>query len=192
MLALICTASQGPEDRDYIIWLYQEFKGLMHSTAKKYASEYHSDEDIVQDSLLKLIPKVKTLRPMERCILVSYIVSTIRNTGINHLRAHQAEREATVYVSEEKMVGMASDGLSQDELVILKERRSQLGRIWPKLSENERVLLEGKYILGYTDMELAKQIKCQPSSIRMKLTRARRSALALLIEQEGVSSYDET
>ena len=191
MLAFICSAVQEPTDQEYIIWLYQEFKGIMHATAKKYASEYHTDEDIVQDSILKLIPKVKTLRSLERCILTSYIVSTVRNTGINHLKAHQPERETTVDVSDEKLAGITARGLSPDELVILKERMAQLRKIWPKLSEDEQTLLEGKYILGYTDMELAQWLKCQPSSIRMKLTRARRKALALLIKQEGVHGYDE-
>lgn len=191
MLAFICSAVQEPTDQEYIIWLYQEFKGIMHATAKKYASEYHTDEDIVQDSILKLIPKVKTLRSLERCILTSYIVSTVRNTGINHLKAHQPERETTVDVSDEKLAGITAGGLSPDELVILKERMAQLIKIWPKLSEDEQTLLEGKYILGYTDTELAQWLKCQPSSIRMKLTRARRRALALLIKQEGVHGYDE-
>lgn len=191
MLAFICSTVQEPADQEYIIWLYQEFKGIMHATAKKYASEYHTDEDIVQDSILKLIPKVKTLRSLERCVLASYIVSTVRNTGINHLKAHQAEREATVDVSDEKMAGITAGGLNPDELVILKERRAQLGKIWPKLSEDEQAILEGKYIWGYTDVELAQWLKCQPSSIRMKLTRARRKALALLMKQEGVQGYDE-
>lgn len=191
MLAFICAAAQDPEDREYVIWLYQEFKGIMHATARKYASEYHTDEDIVQDSLLKLIPKVKTLRSLERCTLASYIVSTVRNTGINHLKAHQAEREATVDVSDDRLAGITSKGLSLDELMLLKERQDQLWKIWPILSGSEQTLLEGKYILGYTDAELARILNCQPNSIRMKLTRARRRALTLLMEQGGVLGYDE-
>ena len=52
------------------------------------------------------------------------------------------------------------------------------------MSAEDRALLEGKYILGDSDEMLARTLHCKPSSIRMKLTRARRRALKLL-EQEG-------
>ena len=53
------------------------------------------------------------------------------------------------------------------------------------LSENDQLLLEGKYLLGYTDTELASLLKCKVGSIRMKLTRARRKALKLIVEMKG-------
>lgn len=69
--------------------------------------------------------------------------------------------------------------------------RVLLSKIWPRLPEDDRVLLEGKYILGYSDQELAEEIGCQANSIRVKLTRARRRALAIIQEQEGVNRFDE-
>ena len=77
-----------------------------------------------------------------------------------------------------------------DDLMILSEENAQLREIWPMLSEDQRFILEGKYILGYSDKELAEQLQCNPSSIRMKLTRARRNALALLLQKKGVDRRD--
>lgn len=48
----------------------------------------------------------------------------------------------------------------------------------------ERVLLEGKYLLHRSDAELAEILGCQTDSVRMKLTRARRTALKMLREWE--------
>ena len=59
--------------------LYNEFIGLMVMTAKKYESDPDEVDDIIQDSLLKLIPKISILQGLERCILAAYIVSTVRN-----------------------------------------------------------------------------------------------------------------
>ena len=56
--------------------------------------------------------------------------------------------------------------------------------LWPRLSEEDRILLEGKYVWGQSDKELAEILHCKPSSIRMKLTRARRRALNNLSEKE--------
>lgn len=192
MIAFICTAVHDPSDRDFMLWVYQEFEKLMFSTARKYTADSSAREDIVQDGLVRLIQKVDVLRPMERCILAGYIVSTIRNTAINYLKSQGAIKKHVDDVDEDEFENIASKAPSMDELMILAERKAQLTEIWPKLPETDRVLLDGKYILGYTDEELAPQLKCSAASVRMKLTRARRNALELMIEKEKVSSYDET
>lgn len=74
---------------------------------------------------------------------------------------------------------------SLERFIQLSEDLKALSLIWTKLSREDQSLLEGKYILGYNNKELAEMFHCQHSSIRMKLTRARRNAFALLIEQEG-------
>ena len=42
------------------------------------------------------------------------------------------------------------------------------------MTESDQLLLLGKYTMDMSDTELAQVINCKPSSIRMKLTRARR------------------
>ena len=50
-------AFQG-SDREFLLWLYQEFSRLMFYTAQKYLADPHSQEEVVQESLKKLIEKV--------------------------------------------------------------------------------------------------------------------------------------
>lgn len=192
MITLISTTVHDPSDRDFMLWVYQEFKKLMFSTARKYTADLSAREDIVQDGLVRLIQKVDVLRHMERCMLAGYIVSTIRNTAINYLKFQGAMKKHLDDVDEDEFNNVASQAPSMDELMILADRKAQLTKIWPMLSEADRLLLEGKYILGYTDEELAPRLQCSPASVRMKLTRARRNALELLIEREKVNFYDET
>lgn len=47
----------------------------------------------------------------------------------------------------------------------------------------ERLLLEQKYVLGWSDNELASMLGIQPQSVRMRLTRAKRKAIQLMKEQ---------
>ena len=143
-------------DEAFILWLYDEFKPIMFATAGKYMNNSSDREDLVQACLLKLIEKVDTLRGKNRNVLCSYIVYTIKNTAINHLK-HQS---------------------------IVNAHTNQLYKVWDQLSDEDRNLLEGKYILDQTDNQLATQFHCKPSSIRMKLTRARRKALQLIADKE--------
>ena len=169
-------------DKEYIIWLYTEYKELMLATAYRYADTPQLAEDIIQDSIVKLIGKIDTLRSLEAPALSGYIVATVKNTSINMLKSKSREALHIVSLSED----FAADPLTEtslDVMMISSERKNRLSDIWPELSEDEQVLLEGKYFLGLTDKELAERLQCKASSIRMKLTRARRKALSLLSER---------
>ena len=53
---------QNDTDQEFILWLYQEFYRLMFYTAQKYVANQKQQEDIVQESLRKLIEKTPRLR----------------------------------------------------------------------------------------------------------------------------------
>lgn len=184
MIPFICAAIEDVSDREFMLWLYQEFKGLMFATAKQYISSQSDCEDIIQDCLVKLIEKISVLRVKNHCVLSSYIVHTIRNTSINYLKRQEVMQSKT-YSLDEQDSEIASSEPSMDELMAVLERKEQLSRIWSQLPEEEQLLLEGKYILHYTDAELALQLHCKPGSIRMKLTRARRKAFRMMNNNGG-------
>jgi len=54
-----------------------------------------------------------------------------------------------------------------------------LARVWPKLDERSRYILEGYYILEKPMATLAEELGIQPKSVRMALTRARKNAYQL-------------
>ena len=184
MLVYFLETLEDESDKDYIIWLYNEFERLMYSTAFKYTTIPQIAEDIVQDSVVNLIRKVATIRAMKRQVLAAYIISTVRNTSINRLKEIEYGREHVVEDSDIELESISTED-SLERFIQLSEDLKALSLIWTKLSREDQSLLEGKYILGYNNKELAEMFHCQHSSIRMKLTRARRNAFALLTEQEG-------
>lgn len=64
--------------------------------------------------------------------------------------------------------------LSSEVKYLEKERRQELLAAFEEMTESDQLLLLGKYTMDMSDTELAQVINCKPSSIRMKLTRARR------------------
>ena len=189
MIAFICSVVDDPNDQEYMIWLYETYKRLMFFTAKKFVSDPEICQDIVQDGLLKLIKKIPVIREKNRYILSDYIATTIRNTAINYLKRGAVEKKYVTRKVEEmdELEDTRSEQPSMEDLILAQEKSAYILDVLHLLSDNERILLEGKYILEYTDEELAEQLHCKPSSIRMKLTRARRKAVSLFrqIEQEG-------
>lgn len=186
MISFIIASSGNEDDRDFMLALYQKFKPIMFSTARKYISNREDQQDIVQDSILKLIENTDSLREKERCVLGAYIVYTVRNTAIDHLR-HKSVEKAHVELLDDGDEEPEAASLPLDELAALKERDIRIGALLEKLRDDDRMLLIGKYILEYSDRELAAQLNCKPASIRMKLTRARRRALALFVSDEVIA-----
>lgn len=177
-------------DKEFMVHLYTKYENLLFYTAQKYISERGSVEDVVQESLVKLHEKIRTIKPMPEIVLASYIRSTVRNTAINILKSTGYEEDRQI--STENIIDVMDEhALPLDTLMQISRYRELLSKIWPELSKEEQFLLEGKYILGYSDRELSTELCCQPSSVRMKLTRARRHALSILASREGVNCFDE-
>lgn len=181
-------------DKAYMKWIYQKFRKLMFHTANQYVSDHTVCEDLVQEGILKLCEKIDDLRDKSDRVLAGYIVSVMRNIAIDYLRHQEVTQKHVITLEQEELNSMLTPEVSPEEAMLLKEKGARLLDILQQLPHTEFLLLQGKYMLDYTDAELAKQLDCKESSIRMKLTRARRHALALLSQTdlEGDEDDDQT
>lgn len=166
--------------RELIEEIYSEHKRLMYSTAKKYVACKSDQEDIVQTTVEKLMKQIPVLQTLKKASLACYVVLAVKSVAVDFLR-EKAKREE--YVVELWDIEIEQMG-TLDDMVITAEQLARMKNGWILLPEEDQKLLVGKYIAGYTDEELAVQFNCKPSSIRMKLTRARRRAFEILSEKE--------
>ena len=184
-MAQIIAENENSNDQALMMSIYKQYSRLMYSIARKFSTNEAVVEDLVQDSVLKLIPKLHTLKTLNRYALSAYIVYTVRNTAINYLRRQEIENQ---YKATEDFNIISADLLSKDftpeELLLMSEYNEEFHRVWKLLTKEDQQLLKGKYFLELSDSDLAKQFGCKSSSIRMMLTRARRRALEILKEEE--------
>ena len=164
-------------DSDFAEEFYEQYKGLMYRLALHLTDNKHNSEDLVQETLSLLLNKLDILRVLEPPQIEAYIVRTMRNIRINErrrsaiIRLVSLDELKTSLQEEDVLCKKNSDGmLTHLEVVLLME----------KLSPEDRLLLNGCYLQGLSAEELAKQLGCNPNSIRMKLTRARKHAFHLL------------
>ena len=131
--------NESPDDREYILRIYERFNRIMYSTARKYTSDLVA-EDIVQDAMVKLIPKVSRLRGLERCTLAAYIVYTVRNTAKNYLRSQSVKSKHIVSTEPEDFDNYFDyTELLPEELILFSERKREFHDIWkncPKMIKN--------------------------------------------------------
>ena len=136
------------KEREFMEELYRKYERLMYATVRRYISDSMEQEEIVQESLKKLIEKRRVLCNLDCAAQAGYIVVAIRNTSFSYLRKRNRERSK----------------------IISLETLNEEGMRHIILAEEEQLFYE----------ELARDFGCQPNSIRMKLTRARRKLMVIM------------
>lgn len=184
LISIILTYVEEESDKEFITRIFNEYVRLMMKTAGRYFCDESAKEDVVQDSLIKMIRHIDKLRKLDSCSLASYIVIIVRHTAVDHISKLQKENSIIDTISDNNcLLSVPDESIPLDEHIYRLDRIGKLTSVWPRLSESERVLLEGKYLLNFSDAELAQIIGCKTDSIRMMLTRARRHAMSELLEE---------
>lgn len=170
------------EEKAYCDELYDKYRKLMFKRARFYDSSGSLEEDIVQESVIKLCHYVDRLKTMEEGARVVYIIYTVWTTAITINKKLAKDRELLYdYFRERSDPGYGS---AEDEF-LRQASKDELDRVFAALPERDSVLLTGRYVVGLSDEEIAEMLECKPSSVRMFMTRARNRARAKF-EEEGI------
>ena len=169
---------ENDDDRAFMEHIFLSYQRLMYHEINQIVKDSWFAEDILQITVINLIKHIETLRSLSPPKLINYIISASKNTAITQLRKNRRNQEE----SFEKWF-QASEYPNQEvnpEIIILqKEQFNCLANIWTKLDERNRYLLEGRFILHKSYTELGKDLNIKPESVRMAVTRAKRTAYNL-------------
>lgn len=176
---MISMVIENADDQTFICRLYEEYEQLMFWTAAKYLNNIEDRKDAVQDVIIALIRNLETIKRLKDSYLRTYIVYTVESRSINLVKRKNIELRLFDDL-DSVPVGTSVD-MIEDSLLQMTMRHT-ISDIWTKLSTQDKILLESKYILGYNDNEIGEMLGCKASSVRMYLTRARRKAMELILE----------
>ena len=85
------------DNQEYMDWLFHTFHPLMWHTAKKYCRKETLWEEIIQESLVRLLACVPRLRSLPEEKLAGYILVTTRNL---HLSEKGGKGARTIHLFE--------------------------------------------------------------------------------------------
>ena len=179
-----------PNDRKFMEDLFQKHDRLILATVKKYVSDVHDQEDATQTVAERLIWYIQKLKQLSPKACNAYIIYTAKSVAMDLHKSQARYKKSFSSLDEEgeehSILDSDMHGHSIDSHIILQEQMAQLKKNWHELSEEDRLLLEGKYIWELSDKELAECLRCKTDSVRMKLTRARSRAFQHLRQREEV------
>ena len=144
MIPFVVATIEDMDDRDFMESLYYSYKRLMYSEIRKIVHDTWDVEDVLQNTLIRLIKKIPLLRTLGRDQLVNYIISTARNTARNHIRDN---KRATEFAFDESIDSLdaaktADHALEHLELV---EMMQAVSRMTMRELLQERSLLTDRF-----------------------------------------------
>ena len=170
---------EDDDDREFMTCLFLNYNRLMYREIFQLVQNVWITEDLIQDVLVSLIDKVKELRLKDQRHLVNYIITASKNKAKNYLRDTRIEATAP-FDEQVDYPDPANNREEMERYLVERHNLSGLAHIWSKMDARSRSLLRGYYILGKTTAEIGVELGIKPESVRMALTRARKSAYELL------------
>ena len=177
------------DNQAFMTELYEQYYRLMISVAQQCIQGSRvAYADVVQESLLRLLEQVEILKELQPEQQAAYVVKTTRRVAYRHvLRERQSSQQYQSLDDCKDTLQVASPEPDMAVRLSREEEKEEIRRLVQrtlrKMTREERMLLRGKYLEGYSDEQLARRVGCKPDSIRMKLTRARRKMLQKLRER---------
>lgn len=160
---------------------YEQYRGFLCHTAWKYSQSEGDCDDLIQETMVRLLRNADTLRQLTHNQRCAYIHMTVRSVYTDRVKS---PRELELPVSDGDMERLSRDSArsSHEDWVDVKW---DIEILKGRLSERDWQLLQMKYIAGLSDGEIAEKIGCIPGSVRTLLLRVRSRARELLSNEKG-------
>jgi RNA polymerase sigma-70 factor (ECF subfamily) len=154
-------------DADAFAALYDRYCRLAYSVAHKLPGEKQAAEDLTQEAFLKVWRSADGYRP-QRGSVRTWILSVVRNQGIDQLRAKATRRRM-----QEKVEASAPTPRSEpSEAFAQVWHEARLGRVRKALDalpHFQQQVLELAHFSDLTHMEIAERLRLPPGTVKGRL-----------------------
>lgn len=151
-------------------FIFDQYYALMCSIAYEYVEDYHISQNIVEDIMLSVWEKREQLHISTS--IKSYLLTSVHNKCIDHLRSQSREVEVFSLESE---IGSSSCYIPDQEMfeqIILSELEDKIEKIIQSMPEEcKRVFLLSRYgDKSYT--EIADELNISVNTVKYHIKKA--------------------
>lgn len=188
MTFFFLSIGENGDDKEYLSNMYRQYYPLLKKHANAITGDLNAVDDLIQDTFLKLIPKISLLRSLNCYKKTSYIVYTLKSVCLDYLRKKTRRSPYTSNIPMDDILHQIPDlQAATEEIFVYHEELKALDQMLLQLSERDRCLLYFKYNMEMKDREIAKLLGIPANHVRQYIARAKRRALA--IWSQGVEGH---
>jgi RNA polymerase sigma-70 factor (ECF subfamily) len=155
----------GGGDADAFAALYDRHSRSAYSLAHKLTAEKHSAEDLTQEAFLKVWRSAHTYRA-QRGSVRSWILSVVRNRGIDQLRANATRRRM------QEKVESSAPRYEPSEAFAHTWHETRLGLLREALAalpHGQQQVLELAHFSGLRHVEIAERLGLPPGTVKGRI-----------------------
>ena len=161
-------------DDGFLAEFYEQYRGYLYYTVRKFTDSPQDQEDIVQDTMLRLLRNEENLRQLRGNQAATYLYLTVRSVFADRQKLAREREQA----AEDRVLELAQQEQSHTDDSLNAKWDTEI--LKQQLHQRDWQMLELKYIAGYSDQEIAAEMGCSAGSVRTLLSRVRRRAKSLL------------
>ena len=164
---------QSDEDAQRLVELYHQYKRLMFKVAQQYFHyDQHEIEDVISDSILKMIKNFSTISAVPGNKIASYIVKIVRSECNDKLRKLSRQRSDLHFWDAEDNLVEVEDVSASNEIVFSRFFAIDLLQSFEQLNEREKQLIRLRHIDGMDYEEIALILGMKDAAARTAISRA--------------------
>lgn len=162
--------------RQKVEQLYNDHKNLMYYTAIKVVKNPDTAKDIVHSAFLRVIKHIKKIDSFTPQEAKGYIIFIVKNLSLDHI--NKSENKNTVPLENLEHYLKSSNATEENALQNI-DITSMLNNL-ESLDEKYSFAVFHKYVLGYTDAEIAKMLNITVSNVKVRCHRGRLMLASML------------
>ena len=183
-MLLFLMAIEDVESRDLLEKIYRAYHKEMFYIANDILKNSHDASDVVQTSIIKLIPYIEKINDV-KCNKTKYLIVTIvKNTAIDLYRKKNNHPLLEIEVAEDIPDSISE---SMEDIIIRLGDAKMLAEKLVKLSPEYADILTLKYYFEFEDKEIAEILKISHVNVRVRLSRAKSHLRNLMRDDESYS-----
>ena len=181
-MLLFLMAIEDAESRDLLEKIYYAYHKEMYYIANNILNNSHDAADVVQTSVIKLIPYIEKINDV-KCNKTKYLIVTIvKNTAIDLYR--KKSKQPLIDIEEAEAIPDINSQYMEDIVIRLGDAK-MLAEKLAKLKSEYADVLTLKYYFEFEDVEIAEILKISITNVRVRLSRAKSHLRNLMCEDES-------
>lgn len=154
----------------------------LYRLAYRYTGKRDDAEDLVQELLLKLFPRLEEMKEIDK--LAPWLSRVLYRQFIDHLRRQQRSPIDFMDEDDASYESHSSQTAEPSEVVNSELTRELINIALEKVNENHRILVLLHDVEGYSMPEISEIIDVPIGTIKSRLSRARNKLREIIIEME--------
>ena len=164
-------------DDEFVILLRPYVEG-MYRLAFRFCGSREDAEDLVQDLLIKLYPRIDELRSIDN--LHSWLATVLYRQFVDRTRHRNRSPVQLTEDGETFPLPMDNTALQPESLILNNEAVDQVQQALLQLNEDQRILIVLHDVEGYKLTEIQQMLDIPIGTLKSRLHRAREQLKKLL------------